>query len=101
MGLDPSASAIVEAFVALAQALGLSITAEGIETPEDLARVRAAGCEIGQGFLFGPPVTPEAFEMHLAVGAVSCPFHPAAETAGANGTRGGEQAPSFGLGFTN
>jgi EAL domain-containing protein (putative c-di-GMP-specific phosphodiesterase class I) len=99
MGLDPSASAIIEAFVALARALDLAVTAEGIETPEELDRVRAAGCEIGQGFLFGPPVTPEAFEMHLAVGSVSCPYRVPNGDLG-EGARLGERAPSFGLGFT-
>jgi EAL domain-containing protein (putative c-di-GMP-specific phosphodiesterase class I) len=36
--------------------LGLDVTAEGIETPEQLARLRELGCESGQGYLFSKPV---------------------------------------------
>ena len=63
---DPSAGAIIDAMIALARALGMIVAAEGIETEEQLLRVRAAGCDQGQGFLFGPAVAPDAFEAHLA-----------------------------------
>jgi EAL domain-containing protein (putative c-di-GMP-specific phosphodiesterase class I) len=43
---------IVRAVTSLAHALGMIVTAEGIETREHLARVRAAGCDCGQGYLF-------------------------------------------------
>jgi diguanylate cyclase (GGDEF)-like protein len=52
---DSGTAAIVEATVGLAHALGMSITAEGIETPEDLARLRALRCERGQGYYFCRP----------------------------------------------
>lgn len=44
--------AIVQAVVSLATALKVSTTAEGVETPEQLALVRAAGCTEYQGYLF-------------------------------------------------
>jgi diguanylate cyclase (GGDEF)-like protein/PAS domain S-box-containing protein len=44
--------AIVQAIVTLATALKVSTTAEGVETPEQLAFLRAAGCTEYQGFLF-------------------------------------------------
>ena len=47
--------------MSLARALGLSTVAEGIETPEQLEQLRAIGCELGQGFLFGPARPAEAF----------------------------------------
>ena len=44
--------AVVHAIVGLGQTLGKTIVAEGIETPEELACLRAIGCDQGQGFLF-------------------------------------------------
>ena len=44
--------AIVTAFLELAQGLGMTSLAEGIETPEELAFLRQRGCRLGQGFYF-------------------------------------------------
>jgi len=44
--------AIVKAIVSLGASLGITITAEGIESDNDLARLRAEGCKEGQGYLF-------------------------------------------------
>ena len=52
---DPETGAIVRAVVGLGQALGMTVTAEGIETPEQLALVRAEGCTQAQGYLLGRP----------------------------------------------
>jgi EAL domain-containing protein (putative c-di-GMP-specific phosphodiesterase class I) len=49
-------AAIVAAVIQFAHALGLSITAEGIERPSQLDRLAELGCEYGQGLLFGSPV---------------------------------------------
>jgi diguanylate cyclase (GGDEF)-like protein len=46
--------AIVQAITSLAHALGMDVTAEGIETAEQLATVRAIGCDRGQGFFLAP-----------------------------------------------
>jgi diguanylate cyclase (GGDEF)-like protein len=53
--------AILNALVRLGQDLGVEVTAEGIETPEELAAVRASGCSDGQGFLLGQPVAHPEF----------------------------------------
>jgi diguanylate cyclase (GGDEF)-like protein len=55
LGTDPDDSAIVEAVVHLGHALGLTVTAEGIETPKQLSELRALGCDLGQGFYFARP----------------------------------------------
>ena len=53
---DAEDAAIVTAVVSLAHALGLSSTAEGMETPEQLAELRTLGCEYAQGNLFAAPM---------------------------------------------
>jgi diguanylate cyclase len=53
---DSGNAAITRAIVALAHSFGMSVIAEGVETPEQLAFLRELGCEDFQGFLFSPPV---------------------------------------------
>jgi EAL domain-containing protein (putative c-di-GMP-specific phosphodiesterase class I) len=52
---DPAAEKIVSALVTLAHAMNLDVTAEGIETPAQLQRLRALGCDTGQGWLLARP----------------------------------------------
>ena len=53
---DPDAAVIVRAIVAIGAQLGMGITAEGVETREQLDRVRGEGCTEVQGFLYSPPL---------------------------------------------
>jgi diguanylate cyclase len=53
---------ILNALVRLGRDLGVEVTAEGVETPEELAAVRASGCSECQGFLLGRPVARPDFE---------------------------------------
>jgi EAL domain-containing protein (putative c-di-GMP-specific phosphodiesterase class I) len=46
---------IVKAVISLAHSLGLMAVAEGIETPEQLAQLRAMECDMAQGFYFARP----------------------------------------------
>jgi diguanylate cyclase (GGDEF)-like protein len=52
--------AIVRTIATLARNLGMEVIAEGIETDEQYTRLKALGCEYGQGFLFSRPVNVEA-----------------------------------------
>ncbi len=54
VGRRSDSSAIATAIVSLAHALRLKTVAEGIEQPEQLDWLRSIGCELGQGYLFGP-----------------------------------------------
>ncbi|MDO8925730.1 MAG: EAL domain-containing protein [Sideroxyarcus sp.] len=56
---DADAQAIAKTILLMAQALGFSVVAEGIETEEQLAVLRNAGCDIGQGYLFAHPLRSE------------------------------------------
>lgn len=58
-------SSIVEAIVTLAHKLELDVTAEGVETPNQLAQLRALQCEYGQGNFFSKPLDVEAAEALL------------------------------------
>jgi EAL domain-containing protein (putative c-di-GMP-specific phosphodiesterase class I) len=53
----PQEWAFTGAILALGRRLGLTVIAEGIEDPGQLERLRAMGCELGQGFLFAQPAT--------------------------------------------
>jgi EAL domain-containing protein (putative c-di-GMP-specific phosphodiesterase class I) len=48
--------AIIKAVIGLGHSLGMSTTAEGVETEEQLRAVREQGCNEVQGFLFSPPL---------------------------------------------
>ena len=61
--LDDQAIAI--AIVQMARSLGISTIAEGVETPEQLAFLRASGCDEIQGYLYSRPLLPEAFEQFV------------------------------------
>jgi diguanylate cyclase (GGDEF)-like protein/PAS domain S-box-containing protein len=49
--------AIIQSIVQLAQSFRMSVTAEGVESPEDFERMRDLGCDIIQGYLFGRPLS--------------------------------------------
>jgi diguanylate cyclase (GGDEF)-like protein/PAS domain S-box-containing protein len=58
---DRGASILVESMITLSRNLGLQCLAEGIETEAQLAFLIGRGCPLGQGFLFGRPVSPDDF----------------------------------------
>lgn len=57
LGENADCTAIVRAVASLGASLGIKTTAEGVETPEQLAAIRAEGCTETQGFLTGRPMT--------------------------------------------
>jgi EAL domain-containing protein (putative c-di-GMP-specific phosphodiesterase class I) len=54
-GRDPARQRVARGTIALAHALGLTVIAVGVETDADRVGMRDAGCDYGQGNLFGPP----------------------------------------------
>ncbi len=58
IGRTERCAAIIAAVVGMADGLGLRVIAEGVETEEHVAHLRALGCESAQGFLFARPCPP-------------------------------------------
>lgn len=58
---DSDDLAICTAVIAMGRALGLKVIAEGVESTEQLAVLRALGCDVGQGYLFARPLPAEQF----------------------------------------
>lgn len=68
MSSSSKANEIVRTMIGLAKNLSLSVTAEGVETPDQLALVRAMGCHRIQGFLFSKAIPPEEADALLRHG---------------------------------
>jgi EAL domain-containing protein (putative c-di-GMP-specific phosphodiesterase class I) len=65
---NPRTAAILQAVIALGRQLGVSLTAEGIETGAQLEMLKMLGCRHGQGYLFSRPMPAEAVSALLSRG---------------------------------
>lgn len=68
LGHNSQDEAIVGAVIGLGHALGLVVTAEGVETAAQAHQLLALGCELGQGYYFARPLPPEALDPLLTPG---------------------------------
>jgi EAL domain-containing protein (putative c-di-GMP-specific phosphodiesterase class I) len=80
---DRSDTAIIGSIIALAGSLQLAVTAEGIETAEQLAELQALGCDQGQGYYLARPAREDVVSALLESAAplVKSAGHPAASAA--------------------
>ncbi|OGA14240.1 MAG: hypothetical protein A3H32_01875 [Betaproteobacteria bacterium RIFCSPLOWO2_02_FULL_63_19] len=62
---DPNSATIVRMVIDMAQNLGLDVVAEGIESERHVAFLTQHGCNKGQGYLFGKPMSPEDIAIRL------------------------------------
>ncbi|MFD1696471.1 putative bifunctional diguanylate cyclase/phosphodiesterase [Roseibium aestuarii] len=86
LGENPSTDAIVTAIIGLGRSLDVQITAEGVEDMRQVTLLRAAGCHLVQGFLYGRPgQASDAASVHLGetltAGALAASRSAAARTA--------------------
>ena len=58
---NPSSRTIVESSVEMARRLGITSVAEGVETQEDWDVLKAAGCDVAQGYFIAKPLDRESF----------------------------------------
>jgi diguanylate cyclase (GGDEF)-like protein len=65
LGTNVEDTAIVAGVIRLAHALGLLAVAEGVETPEQAARLKELGCDLAQGYYWSRPLAPEETEQWL------------------------------------
>ena len=65
-GPNQYAEQVVSSTIALAHALGIPTTAEGVETAEQLDRLAEMGCDVAQGYLFARPVPARDAIAHIA-----------------------------------
>ncbi len=72
LGTRPKDTAVVRGILSLAHAMGLSVTAEGVETAEQAAQLRELDCARAQGWVFGRPMPVERFAALVA----ACPAGP-------------------------
>jgi diguanylate cyclase (GGDEF)-like protein/PAS domain S-box-containing protein len=56
---------LVAGIIALAHELRLTVVAEGVETPAQLAHLRAIGCDRAQGYVISPPLAPDDFHRFI------------------------------------
>lgn len=66
LGSSAEDEALCRAIIMMAHSLGMQVIAEGVETDQQLAVLQEMGCDYGQGFLFSPPLRPEAFVAWVA-----------------------------------
>lgn len=64
MATSKDSENIVSAIITMAKNLRLTVIAEGVETPEQLAILKEKQCDIMQGYLFSKPIPEDAF-VHL------------------------------------
>lgn len=62
---DSSEAMIADAIIAMAHGMKLTVTAEGIETEEQLIQLKKKCCDFAQGYYFYKPIPPEEFELLL------------------------------------
>jgi diguanylate cyclase (GGDEF)-like protein/PAS domain S-box-containing protein len=64
-------TAVIQAIVTLAHALGISVVAEGLDSADQVAQLQALECDLAQGYYFSKPLTVQAATEHI----INAPHH--------------------------
>ncbi|MDW8209371.1 MAG: EAL domain-containing protein [Chloroherpetonaceae bacterium] len=62
---EPDGAAIVETIIALSRTMNLTVTAEGVETAEQVAQLQGMQCDTGQGYYFSRPLSEEQVQQRM------------------------------------
>jgi len=84
LGTNSEDLAIVRAIIGLAEAFGLQLVAEGLETPAAAMTLLRHGCHLAQGFLLSGPVTGDAMQSLLSTHRMPMPFLAGSESLAAS-----------------
>lgn len=84
LGANPGDLAIVRAIIGLADAFGLQVVAEGVETPIAALTLMQHGCHRAQGFLLSRPIPGDAMEALLSARWMPLPFLADRDSLGAD-----------------
>ena len=76
LGKNPEDEVIASTILTLAKALELEVVAEGVENEAQMDRMRELGCDYGQGYWFGHPITIEATEVTVIEPLRKAPLTP-------------------------
>lgn len=76
LGQDQRSDALCSAVLSLGQSLGITVVAEGVETPQQLEQLRRFGCHEVQGYLISRPLPPAEVEVLLRRPALLDPVEP-------------------------
>jgi EAL domain-containing protein (putative c-di-GMP-specific phosphodiesterase class I) len=68
MSMEDKNSEIVRTIIQLARNLGMGVVAEGVQTAEQLAHLKALGCEHGQGYFFSRPLAADQVDSLIGEG---------------------------------
>ena len=79
LGSTDDGGSIVRAILEVARGLGKSVVAEGIETEQQRALLAGWGCDVGQGYLWSPPLGPVELAQLCRAWQASHPLHPQPE----------------------
>lgn len=99
LGRDPVTTVLVEGFLAMAQGLGVTVIAEGVETEEQRRLLLSMGCRYAQGYLFGRAMPIDETRIRLMAEPPRRDLTPAAASpppagpAGSDGPRTGAPYP--------
>ncbi|MCK5650587.1 MAG: EAL domain-containing protein, partial [Gemmatimonadetes bacterium] len=66
MGMPGDQAAMIQAIITLARDMGISVVAEGVETPDQSAKLLSLKCDRAQGYLFSHPLEADAAADFLA-----------------------------------
>jgi diguanylate cyclase (GGDEF)-like protein len=89
IGTDPEAASFACSIVSLARSLGLQTVAEGIENRSQLTTLLHAGCDLGQGYHFAPPLDGDSFFAFLTATAAGALEPKSPQTHGGRGRQRG------------